>query len=157
VPLEQLARPLGRVSEATLVTQLLSEMRQQRRHLALVADEHGTTVGLVTLEDLLEELVGEIGDEFDLAPRRPIVHEAGQLTIAGSTPIHELEVELGVRLSAAHEDTIGGHVIELFGRLPEVGEMIELDGYRVEVTEVGDATIQTLRIQPHRAAEAKGR
>ena len=58
VPLEQLARPLGRVSEATLVAELLAQMRQQRRQMALVADEHGTTVGLVTLEDLLEELVG---------------------------------------------------------------------------------------------------
>jgi CBS domain containing-hemolysin-like protein len=124
---------------------------------ALVADEHGTTVGLVRVEDLLEELVGEIADEFDLEPRRPIVHEAGQLTVAGSTPIHDLEAELGVRISAAHEDTIGGHVIELFGRLPEVGESIELDGYRVEVAELGDATIQTLRIQPHRAAETTGR
>ena len=157
VPLEQLARPLGRVSEATLVAELLAQMRQQRRQMALVADEHGTTVGLVTLEDLLEELVGEIADEFDLEPRRPIVHEGGQLTVAGSTPIHELESELGVRISAAHEDTIGGHIIELFGRLPEVGETIELDGYPVEVAELGDATIRTLRIQPNPAADTERR
>lgn len=157
VPLEQLARPLGRVSEATLVAELLSQMRQQRRHMVLVADEHGTTVGLVTLEDLLEELVGEIADEFDLEPRRPIVNEAGQLTVAGSTPIHDLEAELGARISAAHEDTIGGHVIELFGRLPDVGQTIEIDGYRVEVTGLGDATIQTLRIQPNSAADTEGR
>ena len=126
--------------------------------MALVADEHGTTVGLVTLEDLLEELVGEIADhQFDLEPRRPIVHEGGQLTVAGSTRIHELESELGVRISAAHEDTIGGHIIELFGRLPEVGETIELDGYPVEVAELGDATIRTLRIQPNPAADTERR
>jgi CBS domain containing-hemolysin-like protein len=114
-------------------------MRRERRHMALVADEHGTTVGLVTLEDLLEELVGEIDNEFDNEPLRSIIREAGQLTVAGSTPIHELEAEFGTRLPDTHEDTIGGHVVELFGRLPEVGETIELNGYRVEVTELGTA------------------
>ncbi len=155
MPLEQLARPLERVSEAILVAELLSQMRRQRRHMALVADEHGTTVGLVTLKDLLEELVGEIADEFDLEPRQPIVHEAGQLTVAGSTPIHELEAELGARISTAHEDTIGGHVIELFGRLPEVGDTVEIDGYRVEVIELGEVNIQTLRIRPNRVGDTR--
>jgi CBS domain containing-hemolysin-like protein len=153
--LVQLIRPLNRVSEATLVTELLAQMRRERRHMALVADEHGTTVGLVTLEDLLEELVGEIDDEFDVEPPRPIVREAGQLIVAGSTPIHELELELGAQLSDTHEDTIGGHVVELFGRLPELGETIELDGYRVEVIELGDATVRTLRIEPYNAAGAE--
>ncbi len=154
VPLEQLMRPLNRVSEATLISELLAQMRHERRHMALVADEHGTTVGLVTLEDVLEELVGEIEDELDVEPPWPIIREAGQLTVAGTTPIHELEVELGAQLPDTHEDTIGGHVIELFGRLPEVGETIQLDGYVVEVTELGDATIQTLRIQSKRPTEA---
>jgi CBS domain containing-hemolysin-like protein len=147
VALHELIRPLIRVSEATLIGILLAQMRRQRRHMALVADEHGTTVGLVTLEDLLEELVGEIDDEFDLEPSRPIVREAEQLTVAGSMPIHELEVELGTELRDTHGDTVGGHVIELFGRLPDVGERIDLDGHQVEVIELGDATIQTLRIR----------
>jgi CBS domain containing-hemolysin-like protein len=155
VPLEQVLRPLKRVSEATLVAELLAQMRRERRHMALVADEHGTTVGLVTLEDLLEELVGEIDDEFDSESQPPIVRQAGQLTVAGSTPIHELEAELGTRFPDTHEDTIGGHVVELFGRLPEVGETIELDGYRVEVTELGDATIQMLQIRPKHASDAE--
>ena len=155
VPLEQLVRPLKRVSEATLVTELLGQMRRERRHMALVADEHGTTVGLVTLEDLLEELVGEIDNEFDMEPSRSIIREAGQLTVAGSTPIHELEAELGTRLPDTHDDTIGGHVVELFGRLPKVGETIELNGYRVEVTELGDATIQMLQIRPQDGAETE--
>ena len=72
-----------------------------------------------------------------------------------STPIHELEAELGTRLPDTHEDTIGGHVVELFGRLPEVGETIELNGYRVEVTELGDATIQMLQIRPKDGAETE--
>ncbi|MGN6871549.1 MAG: hemolysin family protein [Solirubrobacteraceae bacterium] len=153
VPLKQLVRPLKRVSEATLVSELLTQMRRERRHMALVADEHGTTVGLVTLEDLLEELVGEIDDEFDVESLPPITRKAGHLTVAGSTPIHELEAELGIRFPDSHEDTIGGHVVELFGRLPEVGETIDLDGYRVQVTELGDATIRMLQIRPKDAAE----
>lgn len=157
VPLIQLVRPLTRVSEATLVAELLGQMRRERRHMALVADEHGTTVGLVTLEDLLEELVGEIDDEFDNAPPRSIIREAGQVTVAGATPIHELEAELGTQFPGAHEDTIGGHVVELFGRLPEVGETIDLDGYRAEVTELGDATIRMLQIRPTGAAETERR
>jgi CBS domain containing-hemolysin-like protein len=155
VPLEQRVRPLKRVSEATLISELLGQMRRERRHMALVADEHGTTVGLVTLEDLLEELVGEIDDEFDKQPPRSIIREAGQLTVAGATPIHELEAELGTQLPDAHEDTIGGHVVELFKRLPEVGETIELDGYWVEVTELGDATIRMLQIRPTDGAETE--
>jgi CBS domain containing-hemolysin-like protein len=155
VPLEQRVRPLKRVSEATLISELLGQMRRERRHMALVADEHGTTVGLVTLEDLLDELVGEIDDEFDKEPPRSIIREAGQLTVAGATPIHELEAELGTQLPDAHEDTIGGHVVELFGRLPEVGETIELDGYWVEVAELGDATIRMLQIRPTDGAETE--
>ncbi|MGH2893280.1 MAG: hemolysin family protein [Solirubrobacteraceae bacterium] len=157
VSLEQLMRPLIRVSEATLVSELLAQMRRERRHMALVADEHGTTVGLVTLEDLLEELVGEIDDELDIAPRQLIIRQAGQLTIAGSTPIHELEVELGARLPDTHEDTIGGHVIEVLGRLPAVGETIKLDGYEVEVIALGDATIQTLQIRATDGTETERR
>jgi magnesium and cobalt exporter, CNNM family len=155
VPLEKLVRPIKRVSEATLVAQLLTQMRRERRHMALVADEHGTTVGLVTLEDLLEELVGEIDDEFDVETPPPITRAAGQLTVVGSTPIHELEAELGTRFTDTHEDTIGGHVVELLGRLPEVGETIDLDGYRVQVTELGDATIRTLQLRPKNAGEAE--
>jgi CBS domain containing-hemolysin-like protein len=64
-PLEELARPLKRVSESIMLDELLAELRRERRHVALVADEHGTTIGLVTLEDVIEELVGEIEDEFD--------------------------------------------------------------------------------------------
>ena len=75
------------------------------------------------------------------------------MTVAGATPIHELEAELGTQLPDAHEDTIGGHVVELFGRLPELGETIELDGYWVEVTELGDATIRMLQIRPTDGAE----
>jgi CBS domain containing-hemolysin-like protein len=157
VALEQLARPLNRVSEATLISELLAQMRRERRHMALVADEHGTTVGLVTLEDLIEELVGEIEDELDVDSRQAIIRDAGQLTVPGSTPIHELEVELGTPLPDTHEDTIGGHVIELFGRLPTVGDTIGLDGYEVEVIELGDATIRMLRIRSAEGGDSTGR
>jgi CBS domain containing-hemolysin-like protein len=140
-----LARPLARVSESTRIDEVLREMRRDRRHLALVLDEHGTVVGLITLEDILEELVGEIEDEFDPRERELIRPEDGGLRIDGSAPLRLVAERLGVQIDAPHEATIGGHVTEQLGRLPEPGEVVELDGTRLEVLAVDDARISVLR------------
>ncbi len=146
--LENLVRPLGRVSDATLISELLRELRRSHQHMALVVDEHGTTVGAVTLEDILEELVGEIEDEFDLEEVAEIERDGDSLLCAGSTAIRVLEENLGLTLDDAHEATIGGHLVEVLGRLPDVGEQIVVDGHRVEVSAVADGRIERLRLQP---------
>jgi len=135
-----------------LLVELLRSLRRDRRHITLVVDEHGTTVGIVTLEDILEELVGEIEDEFDAEPGERILREGDSVVVAGGLSIREVEHELGVRIADPHEATIGGHLLELIGRLPEEGQMVELDGLRIEVCDVDEASITRLRIHPAAAS-----
>src|SRR5215208_3094222 len=120
--LEEIARPLERVPESMLIDELLERLRKLREHFALVVDEHGTVVGLITLEDILEEIVGEIEDEFDPEEREPLREEPDGTVLAGWAPVRMVEERLGVQFSDHHEATIGGVVLEHLGRLPEKGE-----------------------------------
>jgi CBS domain containing-hemolysin-like protein len=154
VPLSSLARTISRFSESTLIDEVLRELQRRRQHMALVVDEHGTTVGLVTLEDILEELVGEIEDEFDPESVEQIKRDGDVALVDGSTPVRLLAQELGMEIPDPHEATIGGHILEMLGRMPEIGEVIELDGYRAEVESVADARITALRFRrAHEQAE----
>lgn len=120
-------------------------MRRERRHLALVLDEHGTVVGLVTLEDVLEELVGEIEDEFDPADRGELVRAVdGGLRIDGSASVRVVAEALGVVVDGPHEATVGGYLVELLGRMPEPGEVVQLGGAELRVLAVDEARIIAL-------------
>ena len=148
VALADLARPLPRVSESTRIDELLRDLRRDRQHVALVVDEHGTAIGLVTLEDILEEIVGEITDEFDVDEVNQVSWQDGSLVAAGTAPIHLVATELGSEISDPHEATIGGHILELLGRLPDPGEVVPLDGHEAEVRVVEDARVVELVIRP---------
>ena len=150
--LRELARPLTRVSESTLVDQVLRELRKKRQHLALVVDEFGTTVGLVTLEDILEEIVGEFEEEEDGEHDSEIRREDGVLVVAGTAPLGDVEDELGIELENTGEATIGGHVVEVLGRVPEAGEVVTIEGREVTVTAVDEARIVELRFPPETPA-----
>ena len=158
-PLAEIARPLERVPESMLIDELLERLRKLREHFALVVDEHGTVVGLITLEDILEEIVGEIEDEFDPEEREPMREEGGNTVIAGWAPVRLVEERLGVEFSDHHEATIGGVVLEHLGRLPDEGEEVEVDGVRFAVLGAADAQIQELRVvsEPEERAGASGR
>jgi CBS domain containing-hemolysin-like protein len=144
--LKEIARPLERVPESMLIDELLERLRKLREHFALVVDEHGTVVGLITLEDILEEIVGEIEDEFDPEEREPMRDGPDGLVIAGWAPVRLVEERLGVGFTEHHEATIGGVVLERLGRLPEEGEEVEIDGVRFAVLASADARIQELRV-----------
>jgi CBS domain containing-hemolysin-like protein len=144
--LRELARPIARVAESTRLDEVLREMRHDRRHMALVLDEHGTVVGLITLEDVLEEIVGEIEDEFDPEEREPIRRDGGDTVIAGWAPVRLVEEHLGLELEGHHEATIGGLILEQLGRLPEPGEEVEIGGARFEVIAAKDAQIQEIKL-----------
>ena len=139
-----LARPLARVAESTRLDEVLREMRRDRRHLALVLDEHGTVVGLITLEDILEELVGEIEDEFDPRTRDFVRREGGGLRIDGAAPLRVVAELLDMDVAAPHEATIGGYLAERLGRLPEPDEVVEIDGARLTVVAVDGTRIAAL-------------
>ncbi len=146
--LEQLVRPLTRVNESMLVDEVLRELRRKRQHMALVVDEYGTTVGLVTLEDIIEEIVGEFEDEEEAegAHDAGIRREGEDLLVPGAALLGDVEDALGVEIGDSGEATIGGHLIELLGRVPEAGETVEVEGFPVTVVAVDEARVEALRI-----------
>jgi CBS domain containing-hemolysin-like protein len=144
--LRGLARPLIRVSESILLDELLRDLRREHSHIALVVDEHGTTIGLVTLEDIIEEIVGEIEDEFDADHAELILQRDGRTVVSGAAPVRLVAERLGVAVEDPHEATIGGHVVEMLGRVPDVGELVEVDGHSMEVTAVDETRIAELAL-----------
>ena len=124
-------RPAIFVPEQKRVAELLREMRTQQFHMAIVVDEHGGTAGLVTLEDLLEEIVGEIADEYDVESPRSSTCADGSLRVPGRTPIDEVSEELGMELPDTEWDTVGGLVLNLLGHVPERGRDRAVPGPRV--------------------------
>jgi CBS domain containing-hemolysin-like protein len=155
-PLESIARPVEHVPESLLIDELLEQLRRQREHLAIVVDEHGTAVGIVTLEDVLEEIVGEIEDEFDPEQTEPIVEVDGELRISGNASVRDTATALGVELDEIHEATMSGFVIEQLGRMPLPGERVALDGADLVVTRVGDARVDELRAKLSDLIDADG-
>jgi putative hemolysin len=124
------------VPESKRADHLLQEFQAKRLHLAIVVDEFGGTAGLVALEDLLEELVGEIADEYDEPERLVQRLDAKTFRIAGKLPIDELRALTGLAVSDANYDTVGGWVLDLFGRVPRKAERVETPEFTVTVEKV---------------------
>ena len=124
------------VPESKRVHALLKEFQAKKLHMAIVVDEYGGTAGLVTLEDVLEELVGEIADEFDVEERLIQPLDPRTFRVSGKLPIDELNAALGLALSSEAYDTVAGWVLDLFGRIPHRGERIETVGATVTVERV---------------------
>ena len=134
------------VPDSKYVDRLLREMQADNLHMAIVVNEYGDTAGLVTIEDLLEEIVGEIEDEYDV-PDVPIVSiEPGHVIVDASLPIENLNDELGLALPADGVDTVGGLAFSAFGRVPAVGESVDVDGAVLRVHAVKDTRITRLEI-----------
>jgi len=136
-----LARPALVVPESKPLEDVMLAMRQQRQHVALVVDEYGSVSGLVTLEDVLEELIGEFEDESDRAGRPLRRSPGGQMVVPATLRPDELEARTGLRLPEGGYETLAGYVIEVLGRLPDVGDsvvhgrtrlsVVKMDGHRV--------------------------
>jgi CBS domain containing-hemolysin-like protein len=142
----KLTRPLAHISETARVDEVLREMRERRVHFALVHDEHGTVIGLLTMEDILEELVGEIEDEFD-RDRAELFHEEdGRLRADGQAPIRALAERLDFELEGHHETTVGGYLSEVLARVPDIGEVVECHGHRFEVLAVEGTRITEVAV-----------
>jgi len=136
------------VPEAKKIGDLLKEMQIRRQHLAVVIDEFGGTSGIVTLEDILEEIVGEIQDEHDAEESLVQELEPGHYLVDARVSIHDLGELIDAPLTPSEEgfDSLGGLVIESFGRVPQVGEKIRIDGIDITVREADDRTVQRVEI-----------
>ena len=140
-------RPAYVVPETKPVSDLLREFQHRRVQIAIVVDEYGGTAGLVTLEDLLEEIVGEIRDEYD-EESEPIVELGdGVFAFSGKVDIDELADRLGVAIAREGFETVGGYLLARLGRVPAVGETLEIDGLSVEVLEAERRRVTKVRVR----------
>jgi putative hemolysin len=146
-PITPLVRAAHFVPETKLVPELLREFQRKRIQAALVVDEYGGTAGFVSVEDLIEEIVGEIRDEYD-TELEPVVEEThGTYVFSGRTHVRELEDRLKVRVDGDGYETVGGYLLAHVGRVPAVGEAFEIDGLSVEVLEAERRRINRVRVR----------
>ncbi len=155
VQLEQLLRPAHVVPETKDLAALLGEFRRTNQHMAIVVDEYGDLEGIVTLEDLLEEIVGEIEDEFDIPDESVERLPDGRMRIDGTFPIDDFNEQFRRDLPIEDYHTVGGFVFGLLGRAPEEGDEVEHDGCRFKVIEVEGSRIERLEVEllPHEPQE----
>ena len=144
--LKEVARDIAFVPETLELDRLLKRMRTERFHLAAVIDEYGGVSGVVTLEDVIEEIVGPIQDEFDI--ENPELQEQGDgvYVVSGGMLVEDLEEALGVEFSKRDEDTIGGVVLSELGRNPAEGDRVELGPLSLEVLEIQHNRVNTVRV-----------
>jgi putative hemolysin len=146
-PVADRVRPVVALPESMGVLDALRRLQAEREQLAIVINEYGGTEGIVTVEDLLEELVGEIYDEFDPDSHSIRRQPDGSLVLPGSFPVHDLP-DLGLSLPEGDYATIAGLVLDRMGRIPGQGETVEVGGWRLEVLEVDRRAITRLRLVP---------
>ena len=144
----ELVRPMTAFPGTKGVLSTLTEMRRLRQHLAIVEDEYGGTAGIVTLEDLVEELIGDIKDEYDLVQRPEAARSFGVTTVDGLLNIEDFADETGIDLPEGPYETVAGFVVSRLGEVPGVGDEVIVDAHRFEVTELDGRRIARVRVTP---------
>jgi CBS domain containing-hemolysin-like protein len=156
-PMTPLIRPMTFVPETKRVPELLKEFQRKQVQIAIVVDEYGGTAGLVTIEDLLEEIVGEIRDEYDVESE-PVIDEGnGSYVFSAKVSFDQVRERLGVDVEPEGFETVGGYVLTRLGRVPAVGETFELDGMIVEVLEAERRRIHKVRFRKAQPVQVDAR
>jgi putative hemolysin len=163
-----LSVPVGRISRTVkflpiskTVLSALSEMRREHAHLAIVVDDYGGTAGIVTLEDLVEELIGDIRDEYDIEQRQATTLQGGEVEVDGLLNLDEFTEQTGIELPEGPYETVAGYVLAVLGDLPSVGDSVQAAGRTITVTELDGRRIARLRVAatpssaPRRPAPAR--
>jgi putative hemolysin len=147
--LRDVVRPIPFLPETNHVLRTLQAMRKNGQHIGLVVDEYGGTAGIVTLEDLVEELVGEIYDEFDAGVREhedTVLRSGEAVLVDGGLIIQEVPEETGLTIPEGHYETVGGFVMDRLGRVARPGDAVQVDGCRLEVLAVDRSRVERVRI-----------
>ena len=148
--IKPLLRPVTLIPETKRLDALLDEFRRGRNHLAVVVDEYGGTAGLLTIEDVLEQIVGEIGDEHDPEQAPELVRQDdGSFLVSAKMRIEDFDEEIGSQLDTGEFDTVGGLVIHRLGRLPKRGDSVEVEGWRFEVISADRRRVKRLSVARH--------
>jgi putative hemolysin len=154
VVIRKVLHPVHLVPETKKVGELLKELQKRRSHLAMVVDEHGSLSGLVTLEDLIEQIVGEIQDEYDWE-ERPIERlRDGSIVVEGTVPASQLRVEHGIPLPEGEFETVAGFMLERLGRVPKGGEVVQDGTHRFTVVDIEKNRISKVKIEKTARAES---
>jgi magnesium and cobalt transporter len=145
----QIKRDVLFVPELATLQNLLRQFQETRRHMAVVVDEYGATQGIVTMEDVLEQLVGEIDDEFD-PTTLDFVQEGDAVRISGGFPLHELRLKLNLptEIEKTDVDTLSGFITHELGRLPRVGDTVAVGPYDARVLTVTRRRVGTVLLSP---------
>ncbi len=145
-------RPAVFIPESKRLNILLREFRVSRNHMAIVVDEYGGVSGLVTIEDVLEQIVGDIDDEYDFdeAADNIVLDNSGRYRVKATTEIADFNGAFGTDLPSDEFDTLGGLVIQHLGRLPKRGETLQLGGLRIQVLRADSRRVHTLLVDPQR-------
>jgi magnesium and cobalt exporter, CNNM family len=146
-PVTTLMRAAYFVPASKRVSELLKEMQRRQAQMAIVVDEYGGTAGLVSVEDLLEEIVGEIRDEYDVESETVVEETEGTFVFSGKVSVDEVMDRLGVEIEREGFETVGGYLLSHLGRMPYVGERFDVDGLDVEVLEVERRRITKVRLR----------
>ncbi|TCO42076.1 HlyC/CorC family transporter [Dokdonella fugitiva] len=152
--IRKLLRPVTMIPESKRLNILLKEFRLSRNHMAIVVDEYGGVAGLITIEDVLEQIVGDIGDEHDDDDDKHTMIQAaanGDFLVNALTPIAEFNERFGCNLSDEAFDTVGGMITSEIGHLPEVGEETTLGGFHFQVTKADARRVQQFAVRVHEA------
>jgi CBS domain containing-hemolysin-like protein len=153
-PLTTLMRSAFMVPESKRVSELLKEMQRRQAQMAVVVDEYGGTAGLVTVEDLLEEIVGEIRDEYDVESETVTDEGHGTFVFSGKVSVDEVRDRMGVEIEREGFETLGGYLLSHLGRMPYVGETFDVDDLSAEVLEVERRRITKARVRRRGTVEA---
>ncbi|MGH7616326.1 MAG: transporter associated domain-containing protein [Gemmatimonadaceae bacterium] len=148
-------RPVHVVPGTREVEEVLADFKRLKEHMAVVLDEYGGTAGLVTMEDLLEEIVGEILDEYDEPPEHPEREGTDLVILPGNTAIAELNERYGLNVSDEDYTTIGGFVFGALGRLPVVGDRLTSGGAVFTVREMDGRRVESLAVDLHAAGDRR--
>ncbi|MEW9546895.1 hemolysin family protein [Nonomuraea sp. NPDC050783] len=146
-------RPAKFVPASKRLLTTLNEMRAEGQHLAIVVDEYGGTAGIVTMEDLVEELIGDIRDEYDVEDD-VVVLPAGEIEIDGLTNLNDFATETGIKLPDGPYETLGGFVMAVLGHVAAIGERVELPGFELEVIELDGRRIARVRVKRRPGTES---
>jgi magnesium and cobalt exporter, CNNM family len=146
VPVSRISRPVKFLPISKTVLSSLSEMRRERAHLAIVMDEYGGTAGIVTLEDLVEELIGDIRDEYDIEQDHATRLPAGDVEVDGLLNLDEFTEQTGIELPEGPYETAAGYVLAALGDLPSVGDSVQVADRTITVTELDGRRIARLRV-----------
>jgi Putative Mg2+ and Co2+ transporter CorC len=145
--IKDLMRPAVFAPESKRLNVLLREFRSSRNHMAIIVDEYSSVSGLVTIEDVVEEIVGEIADEYDIDEEDHIIpFGRNRYTVSAITPIDEFNKYFGTTLSGDEYDTIGGLILKAFGHVPKRGELIEFEGFLVKILRADKRRIHLMRM-----------